>query len=278
MIVVTAHPATTTILDALVKLLQLQFDFRKRVSTNVELLQVKNTKVKAFGLEATEAQIVLTVMANVENAAEQGYGRAFRAPLEAIRNKYAYYHKHEVTSLKDVLDLLATADTHRRMRDATAPTELQANALSSTLAALRGLFLDPDDATMAESSVATGYETVYAATSDDSNTSIETYAERRHCQKKEKKKKEQTKEKKKKKKRRDTDKDNEINDCPHCKKHNRRKAHPHIPHERFMWNKRYKGYLFKSVCDELEVPFKPRAKFMSALGGYRDAGSESESG
>ena len=83
MIAVAARPATTTILDALVKLLQLQFDFRKRVSANVELLRAKNTKVKSFGLEATEAQIVLTVMANVENAAEQDYGRAFRVPLRS---------------------------------------------------------------------------------------------------------------------------------------------------------------------------------------------------
>ena len=79
-----------------------------------------------------------------------------------------------------MLDLLATADTHRRMRNAPAPTEIQANAVSSTLAALRGLILDPDDATMAESSVTMGYETVYVETSDDSDTSIETYAERRH--------------------------------------------------------------------------------------------------
>ena len=87
------------------------------------------------------------------------------------------------------------------MRDAPAPSELQANAVSSTLAALRGLVLDPDKATMAESSVATGYEMAYAATSDNSDTSIETYAERRLRQKKEKKKKkEQKKEKKKKKK------------------------------------------------------------------------------
>ena len=70
MIAAADRPATTTILDALVELLQLQFDFRKRVSANVELLRAKNTEVKAFGLEATKSQLVLTVMANVENAAE----------------------------------------------------------------------------------------------------------------------------------------------------------------------------------------------------------------
>ena len=96
--------------------------------------------------------------------------------------------------------------------------------------------------------------------------------------KKEKKKKDQKKEKKKKKKRRDTNKDDGVNDCPHCKKHDRRKAHPHTPHDKCMWNKRYKGYRFNSVCDELKVIFKPRTKFSSALGGYKDTGLGSDSG
>jgi hypothetical protein len=44
-----------------------------------------------------------------------------------------------------------------------------------------------------------------------------------------------------------------------------------------MWNKKYKGYHFKSICDELEVDFKPRIKFSADLGGYAkkdDSGGE----
>jgi hypothetical protein len=37
-----------------------------------------------------------------------------------------------------------------------------------------------------------------------------------------------------------------------------------------MWNKKYKGYRFKSICDELEVEFKPRIKFLADLGGYAE--------
>ena len=44
-----------------------------------------------------------------------------------------------------------------------------------------------------------------------------------------------------------------------------------------MWNKKYKGYRFKSICDELEVDFKPRHKFSSKMGGYKDAKSDKES-
>jgi hypothetical protein len=47
--------------------------------------------------------------------------------------------------------------------------------------------------------------------------------------------------------------------------------------DKCMWNKKYKGYRFKSICDELEVDFKPRIKFLADLGGYaekKDSDSE----
>ncbi len=43
-----------------------------------------------------------------------------------------------------------------------------------------------------------------------------------------------------------------------------------------MWNKKYKGYRFKTICDGLEVTFKPRDMFTEELGGYATK-EESES-
>ncbi len=42
-----------------------------------------------------------------------------------------------------------------------------------------------------------------------------------------------------------------------------------------MWNKKYKGYRFKSICNELEVAFKPCHKFLMKLGGYTSKGDKS---
>jgi hypothetical protein len=42
-------------------------------------------------------------------------------------------------------------------------------------------------------------------------------------------------------------------------------------------DKKYKGYRFKLIYDELEVDFKPRIKFTADLGGYaekEDSGSK----
>ena len=116
--------------------------------------------------------------------------------------------------------------------------ELQVNAVALTLAALRVLVqYDMTKGIMVDSE----YKTTYAVTSDDkSDTSAKTYAKRRHHQKKEHKHKDKKKEKKRpssRGRRRDTDSNNEVNDCPSCKKFERRKTHPHIPHDKCMWNK-----------------------------------------
>ena len=66
------------------------------------------------------------------------------------------------------------------------------------------------------------------------------------------------------------------NTCPHCKKYHRKKPHRVKP-DKCMWNIKYKGYRFKSICNELEVDFKPRITFLADLGGYAekdDSGSE----
>ncbi len=67
-------------------------------------------------------------------------------------------------------------------------------------------------------------------------------------------------------------KQNEKNTCPHCKKFHRTKPH-RVSEDKCMWNKKYKGYRFKSICEELEVAFKPHHKFTADLGGYAERDS-----
>jgi hypothetical protein len=59
------------------------------------------------------------------------------------------------------------------------------------------------------------------------------------------------------------------NTCPHCKKSHCRKPHCINP-DKCMWNKTYKGYRFKSLCNEIEVAFKPCHNFLAELGGYAE--------
>ncbi len=72
------------------------------------------------------------------------------------------------------------------------------------------------------------------------------------------------------------DKDNKPkkNTCPHCKKLHCKKPHQVEP-DKCMWNKKYKGYRFKSICNKLEVAFKPCHKFSTKLDGYASKGNKS---
>ena len=72
---------------------------------------------------------------------------------------------------------------------------------------------------------------------------------------------------KKKTKEKDKEDEPKKNTCPHCKKYRCKKSH-RIEPDKCTWNKIYKGYHFKSICDELEVDFKSRIKFTADLGGY----------
>ncbi len=60
------------------------------------------------------------------------------------------------------------------------------------------------------------------------------------------------------------------NDCPHCKRYGNRCPHPKTPHEKCFWNKEWKGWRPRPVCNELEVTFKLRSKFLAELGGLKN--------
>jgi hypothetical protein len=77
------------------------------------------------------------------------------------------------------------------------------------------------------------------------------------------------------KKKKDKDNKPKKNMCPHCNKFHCKKPHQGKP-DKCMWNKKYKGYRFKSICDKLEVAFKPCHKLAAKLGGYTSKDNESE--
>ena len=51
------------------------------------------------------------------------------------------------------------------------------------------------------------------------------------------------------------------NPCPHCRKFCRHRQHPNISNDQCFWNKKYKGYRPKNVCDEMEIKFVPQWRF-----------------
>ncbi len=257
------QPSTNDVLEQLLEVINHTFNFCKKVSINMELMQSNAAQMATYGIVIGIPQLTLTLLANIEMATKSNYGREFRSAMHAIRKKYTYNHVHDATSLETILTELAGADGVRTLKDAPAPNAGTAHSVVNSVSFLNSMMNIDSESDYTESA--------YGASSD-SGSSEERRKPRKHENKKAKKSKCCGKKKKEKVK----DDEPKKNTCPHCKKYHRKKSHCIKP-DKCMWNKKYKGYHFKSICSELEVDFKPRIKFTADLGGYaekEDSGSK----
>ncbi len=253
------QPSTNDVLEQLIEVINHQFDFRKKFSVNMEPMQSNAAIMATYGIIIGIPQLTLTLLANIETATKSDYGREFRSAMHPIRKKYAYNHVHDGTSLQTNLTELAGADRVRALKDAPAPNAGTAHSVATSVSYLNSMMLNSNtDREYTESA--------YGANSD-SGSSEEQRKPREQEHKKLKKAK--ARKNKKKEKAKDNKPKKKKNTCPHCKKYHRKKPHRVEP-DKCMWNKKYKGYRFKSICDELEVEFKPRIKFLADLGGYAE--------
>jgi hypothetical protein len=174
--------------------------------------------------------------------------------MHAICKKYTYNHVHDATLLQTILTELVGANRVRALKDAPASNAGTAHSVANSVSFL--------NATININSKSDYTESAYGASSDSGSSE-----EQRKSRERENKKTKKSKSRGKKKTEKAKDDKPKKNTCPHCKKYHRKKSH-HIKPDKCMWNKKYKGYCFKSICNELEVDFKPRIKFMADLGRY----------
>jgi hypothetical protein len=211
-----------------------------------------------YGITISIPQLTLMLIASIENATKAEYGREFRSAMQAICKKYTYNHVHDATLLQDIMKELAGMDGVRKLKDAPAPGTGTAHSVANLVSYLSAM-MDADTDTDYSKSA-------YAATSE-SKSYKETHKPR-GCEWHKSKSRHGGREKDKK----GAMKQQEKNTCPHCKKFHRIKPHC-VAEDKCMWSKKYKGYQFKSICDKLEVAFKPRHKFAADLGGYAERDS-----
>jgi hypothetical protein len=171
---------------------------------------------------------------------------------------------HNLASLQTILTELAGADGVMALKDAPAPNAGTAHSVDNSVSFLNSMMMNGN--TNSEYT-----ESAYGASSDSGSSE-----ERRKSCDREHKKAKKSKSRGHKKKEKDKEDEPKKNTCRYCKKYHRKKSHCVEP-DKCMWNKKYKGYHFKTICDELEVEFKPRIKFTADLGGYAErGGSESK--
>ncbi len=215
----------TDILDQLLTIFNYAFDMRKKISMNMESLQALVIRMSTYGIDIGTAQIALVLIANIELAAKEDYGCDFRSALHKIRAKYPYSYPHYNTSLKDMLQLLNSADSVRTLKEAPPPAS--ANAVRSMLKSMRTYVTNTTTA-YADDDEFDYTESAYGATSDGDLTIRSSH---HGC------KKSNNKDETKDDKGGGDKKTKKKNDCPHCKKYGNHCPHPKTPHEKCFWNK-----------------------------------------
>ena len=71
------QPSTTNVLEQLLEVSNHTFDFRKKVSVNMELMQSNVARMATNGNTISIPQLTLTLIANIENATKAKYGHKF---------------------------------------------------------------------------------------------------------------------------------------------------------------------------------------------------------
>eukprot|EP00804_Cyclotella_cryptica_P030326 CCRYP_011862-RA/>CCRYP_011862-RA protein AED:0.33 eAED:0.33 QI:0/0/0/1/0.66/0.75/4/0/887 len=255
------RPNSSDVLAQLLHVIQFKFDFRKKVSANMELLRAKAGRMTAYGITVDDSQLALVLLANIDIASSHDWGREFCPTLQTIRRRFAYNHAHNAATVTAILKELAGADGVHKLNDAPAPTGT-ANAVSNQVSLLTQLLQQQHDASD------TDHTEAASAVQTDSDSSTK-HNNRQHDRGRDNER--NNRRGSRRGGQRGTQRSNSRhppNPCPHCKKFARRKPHPKTPEDRCFWNKRYKGYRGKWICNEMELAYVPRHKFAADMGGY----------
>ncbi len=73
----TNQPSTTDMLEQLLEVINHTFDFKKKVSVNMELMQLNAARMAMYGIVISIPQLTLTLIANIKNATKAEYGHKF---------------------------------------------------------------------------------------------------------------------------------------------------------------------------------------------------------
>jgi hypothetical protein len=71
------RPSTTNVLEQLLEVINHTFDFQKKVSVNMELMQPNAAIMATYEITISIPQLTLMLIANIENAVKAKYGRKF---------------------------------------------------------------------------------------------------------------------------------------------------------------------------------------------------------
>ena len=81
------RPSTDDVLEQFLEVINHTFDFQKKVSVNMELIQSNATQMAAYGIVIGIPQLRLILLANIKTATKSNYGRKFHSAMNVICKK-----------------------------------------------------------------------------------------------------------------------------------------------------------------------------------------------
>ncbi len=93
------RPSRNDVLEQVLEVINRTFNFCKKVSVNMELMQSNAAQMATYGIVIGIPQLTLMLLANIKTATKSYYGCKFCLAMHAIRKKYAYNHIHDAMSL-----------------------------------------------------------------------------------------------------------------------------------------------------------------------------------
>jgi hypothetical protein len=97
------RPSTNNMVEQLIKVINRNIDFCKKVSVNMELMQSNTAHMATYSIVIGIPQLTLTLLANIKMATKFDYGHEFCLAMQAICKKYTYNHVHNATLLQFIL-------------------------------------------------------------------------------------------------------------------------------------------------------------------------------
>ncbi len=145
------QPSTNNVLEQLLGVINHSFDLRKKISINMELMQLNTAQMTTYGIVIGIPQFTLTLLANIRTATKSDYVGKFCSAMHAIRKKYTYNHVHNATLLQFILMELAGADGVRVLKDAPTPGTGTVHSIAKLVSYLQAMIVGDTNSTYIES-------------------------------------------------------------------------------------------------------------------------------
>ncbi len=88
------QPSTNNVLEQLIKTINHNFDFCKKVSVNMELMQSNLAQMAMYGIVIGIPQLMLRLLANIKTATKSNYGCEFAQPcMPSVKSTRTTMHR-----------------------------------------------------------------------------------------------------------------------------------------------------------------------------------------